>query len=566
MSSVKSKIYFIALTAVMITGLSGFITQDAYAFDNLDTAVTRTSATTIVVDSTDTTCTLVSGGIPADWVLSTPTIAVTAVELTTAATCIITLTTADAGDTSSTPLVTYNTEGGSNLSSSAGATADDTAMAATTDVAPPTVVSAIIATNTTIEITMTEDIIATGGAAGDFNVDGIFNGVGTVSSQSIANPVITITTLGTMQEGDQIFVDYTQPGSGLEDTGTLNELATFTNFQVINRLGYADSSDFTTDSSSNGSGCTDCEEPTLGINSNNQRIVENGFTYNGKPTNVERYFTPYPLITSTVGQQNTAIFKIYDDKGPEDITHFSFAYGLAKGQIIADSKAMIELDIDHEGTETVTVTDPENALDNIKVSTKTGNCNVYDSDIQCLIVTINHRFRASLDFNIVATDVWDMNRNSWQNYYNHGIEVTGKSLNPAKEYDGINAGHIYHLTETGKNIAVDEFGGTWSFQYGIWEQDYVMNERVADTSSVFNRNHSDFADYKELQAQNAIPQLLEYCPSCLDSFTDFDESFGYQYSNELNALDNPEIIQKMLLENERAQKIMNYLLDPVKYR
>ena len=317
----------------------------------------------------------------------------------------------------------------------------------------------------------------------------------------------------------------------------------------------------TTTTTNNGSGCDDCEAPTLGIDSKSKRIVDGGFTYNGKSTDAERFFTPYPLISVTVGKQNTAVFKIFEDKGPENIKHFSFAFGLDKGQSIGESKAMIELDIDHEGTETVTITDPENALDNIKVTTNIENCNDEDSDTQCLIVTINHQFRAPLDFNIVGTDVWDMERNSWQNYFNHGIEVTGESLNPAKEYDGINAGHIYHLTETSKNTAVDEFGGTWTFQYGIWEQDYVANERVQDTSSVFNRNHSDFADYKELQAQNAIPQLLEYCSSCLDSFTDFDDSFGYQYSDELNALDNPEIIQKMLLENERAQKIMNYLLD-----
>jgi hypothetical protein len=53
----------------------------------------------------------------------------------------------------------------------------------------------------------------------------------------------------------------------------------------------------------------------------------------------------------------------------------------------------------------------------------------------------------------------------------------------------------------------------------------------------------------------------------LDSFTDFDDSFAHEISNELNALDNPKIIQKMLLENERAQKIMNFLLDAtLKYK
>lgn len=316
-----------------------------------------------------------------------------------------------------------------------------------------------------------------------------------------------------------------------------------------------------------GSGCNDCEAPTLGVSSESKRIVDDGFTYNGKPTDAERFFTAYPLITTTVGKQNTAVFKIYEDKGPENIKHFSFAFGLDKGESIGESKAMIELDIDHEGTETVTVTDPENALDNIKVSTNIENCNGNDSDTQCLIVTIDHRFRALLDFNIVGTDVWDMERNSWQNYFNHGIEITGESLNPAKEYDGINKGHIYHLTETSKTTAVDEFGNSWSFQYGKWMKDYVKNEKIKDTSSVFTRTHSDFTEYKEIQAQNAMEQLLDLCSTCLDSYADFDSSFGYEYQDEQNKLDNPETIQKMILENEKAQKIMNYLLDPyLKYK
>lgn len=172
---------------------------------------------------------------------------------------------------------------------------------------------------------------------------------------------------------------------------------------------------------------------------------------------------------------------------------------------------MIELDIDFDGTETVTLTDPENALDKVKVSTNIENCNGNDSDTQCLIVTIDHTFRAPLDFNIVATNVWDMNRNSWQNYYNHGIEVVGESLNPAKEYDGINKGHIYHLTEISKTTAVDEFGNSWTLKYDQWEMDYVLTDRVKDPpTQVMTRMHSDFTDYKETQANDAIEQLLVY--------------------------------------------------------
>ncbi len=252
-----------------------------------------------------------------------------------------------------------------------------------------------------------------------------------------------------------------------------------------------------------GDGCdTECTPPTLGVDKNGKRLVENGFTYNENSINVELFFTPYPLIKVNVGEENRADFKIYENMGPEKIKHFSFAFGLGQDQVISQSKAMIELDIDFDGKEIVTVTDPENVLEDVRVETSHVSCDG-DKRVNCLGVTIFHTFRAPLDFNMVATDVWDIKRNAWQNYYNHGIEVIGKSLNPPKEYDGINRGQIYHLTETSKTTAVDEFGNFWTLKYDKWYKDYVV-KKVQDTGNVKNRNHSAFSDWKQLQAETAV--------------------------------------------------------------
>jgi len=567
MASIRSKVYFVVLTALLVGGFPNFMAQEAFAVRTFDSAVTGVTAgdsvadTNIVLTFSGTIYTTTAGGPAnkaAQFAVAGSTVntanIVTSVNgagcAAAGATSTVTLVLAAAIATDAVPQVTF-TNDATVLSCDDDAAVVGVARTPTDGLSPQ--FSSASASGTTIDVVFTETIDDAGTVAiTDFTLTGnTLTGTPSVSGSTVS---LTVTT--EIIEGDVLTIAYGETNGDLEDANN-NFVRTFTAQSVTNGAATP---------SSNGSGCGDCEAPTLGVNSESKRIVEGGFSYNGKPTDAERFFTPYPLITATVGKQNTAVFKIYEDKGPENIKHFSFAFGLDKGQSIGESKAMIELDIDHEGTETVTVTDPENALDNIKVSTNIENCNVSDSDTQCLIVTIDHKFRAPLDFNIVGTDVWDMQRNSWQNYFNHGIEVTGESLNPANEYDGINAGHIYHLTETSKNTALDEFGNSWSFQYGKWIKDFVQNERLQDTSSVFTRNHSDFTEYKELQAQNAIPQLLEYCPSCLDSYTDFKDSFGYEISYKLNALDNPEIIQKMLLENERAQKIMNYLLDPVKYR
>ena len=340
-------------------------------------------------------------------------------------------------------------------------------------------------------------------------------------------------------------------------------------------------------SSSNGGTCSgDCVEPTLGVNEKGERRVSNGFTYNGYSVDVDRFFTPYPLITAEVGKENKAEFKIYENLGPDNIRHFSFAFGLAKGQIISQSVAMIELDIDFDGTKSLTVTDPQNALDNVRVETNHVSCD--DSNqTDCLEIIIYHTFRTPLDFNIVATDVWDTARLSWQNYYNHGIEVIGESLNPAKEYDGINRGHIYHLTETGKTTAVDEFGNSWTLSLGVWNKDYVVPQRIVEDAipsekvwaikyplkdksqeEIIKAFTKDGAEDKFLvskygQSLLAENRLNQMCPGCFDKpYDKINSIFSYDFPERLNKLDNPEIQSKMKYESHKAETIMNHIMDP----
>jgi len=255
----------------------------------------------------------------------------------------------------------------------------------------------------------------------------------------------------------------------------------------------------------------------------------------------------------------------FDNMGPDSISHFELAFGLANGESIGMSKAVINWDKTFDGVETVTLDDPENVLDAIKVTTTDGYCSD-EMQTKCLIVKVKHTFRAPLDFNMLGTNVWDAKRNAWQNYYNHGIEVVGESLNPPKEYDGINKGQIYHLTETSKTSAVDEFGNSWSLEYGLWVMDYVPAERIPDTSSIMTRMHSEFPQLKETQANDAIEQLLVLCSTCLMPYADFEDSFSLEYSERTSRIIDPELQKNLMIESEKAQKIMNHLLDSLLYR
>ncbi len=270
---------------------------------------------------------------------------------------------------------------------------------------------------------------------------------------------------------------------------------------------------------------------TLGVNKDGVRLVDDGFSYNAKSIDVEQYFTAYPLVTVNVGKQNVAEFKIYENRGPQNIQHFELAFGLANGDSIGMSKAVINWDKSFAGIETITLDDPGNVLDNVRVITSEGSCSD-ETETKCLIVKVEHTFRAPLDFNILATNVWDTKRNAWQNYYNHGIEVVGESMNPPEIYDGLNKGQIYHLTETGKGIAVDEFGNAWTLDK-IWKMDYIPKAKIIDgaTQHGIDRNNAWFNTYKQGQALLAQELVEERYQFYSDKpFAEIDRIFSYDYS------------------------------------
>jgi len=425
----------------------------------------------------------------------------------------------------------------------------------TFDFSGPTFTAALGGSANQIVITWNENVDSVADSAAPWTLTGTSETVTSTTALDGTGSTQTLTLSGNIAAGSSVDVTYTAGGSGdIEDTvdvGVANAASTAT----IGATGIP--------GASNGSGCDgDCQAPTLGIDSKYNRIVTNGFTYNGKPTDVERFYTPYPLITVDVGKQNKAVFKIYENQGPQNVRHFSFAFGLGDDQVISQSKAMIELDIDFEGTETVTITDPENALDNVRVKTSTGDCNDHSST-ECLIVTIDHQFRTQLDFNMVGTDVWDTRLNSWQNYYNDGIEVVGESLNPPKQYTGIHDGHLITITEIGKNTAIDQQGNTWTFDK-VWEKDYIPNTKIDDgiSSQVYDRNHVAFSSYKYGQELLAKQILDEFCPKCgIEAFEEIGDVKFYRYPDTIYKLDDL-IVQKMLEhENEKAMKTLQKMYD-----
>ena len=314
---------------------------------------------------------------------------------------------------------------------------------------------------------------------------------------------------------------------------------------------------------SSGSGCAgDCTPPTLGVNAGGSKLVDSGFSYNGKAVDVEHYFTPYPLITTDVGVKNRALFKIYEDGGPQNISHFALAFGLAKGQIFVDSKAVIEWDKAHDGKLTVTVTDPENALDDVRVKTYRGACRTESVlSMDCLFIVVYHTFRQPLDFNIISTNVWDYDRNAWQNYYNDGLLIQGESINPPSQYVGIYQGHLVILSETGKNTAIDADGNSWTFDKS-WTMDYKSNKKVEDgvTTKWIDRNNAWFDTYKKGQELVALQKLNEILGGKLKYYDSLEDpkTISFEFTKRS---DDFELQQRINNEKYDAYQLFKNLFD-----
>ena len=326
-----------------------------------------------------------------------------------------------------------------------------------------------------------------------------------------------------------------------------------------------------------GGGSNPSAPPTLGLDDNQKRIVDNGFSFNGNPVNVEQFFTPYPLITTPVGQNNTIKLKIYEDNGPDNIAHVGLSYGLGKGETFNGGRATIEYDKTFDGKESVTLFDPKHVLGDVNVTTTTINCSS-NSNAQCLEVTFDHIFRDSLDYNMVATNIWDFERNGWQNYFNHGIQIVGESMNPPEEYFGIYKGHTHHLTETGKNTATDDDGNNWTFDK-IWNRDYIKPVNVdsdilnpekisainqlgfqySDGKEIFGFDRVDhrFVDVKNQQQIEAQTTMTNICPECQkEPFEKINDIFTYDMPTRHSKLNNPETVNQMHLEDQRAQEFL----------
>lgn len=331
---------------------------------------------------------------------------------------------------------------------------------------------------------------------------------------------------------------------------------------------------------SGGNECDDCTPPTIGITESGARKVSNGFSYNSLAADVGRFFTPYERITVQVGEENTARIKVYDDNGPDGVSHVSLAFGLRSGQVISESTAAIAWDRSHDGSTSVTITDPNNVLDSetVQVDSAEVSCSAASSEM-CLQISIRHTFRAPPEFDMVGVDVWDADRNAWQNYFNHGVRVEGESLN---ELPGVlvNDGtlRLYPISQgAGDTVMTDGDGMLYVLSPDDWylpmtnasalyrvadESMWIQADPDAEPSSGYDRFDPRFADLLDAQELEALETLaLMTRGSITNPEFGAPAPFAYHHQSYKDRADDAALQQAMLAEQIRAALLYQELFE-----
>jgi hypothetical protein len=151
-------------------------------------------------------------------------------------------------------------------------------------------------------------------------------------------------------------------------------------------------------------------------------------------------------------------------------------------------------------------------------------------------------------------------------------------MNPPEQYSGIFQGHIYHLTESGKNTAIDDYGNNWTFDR-IWNRDYIkplivdsdiLNQekieaieqlgfQYSDGQEIFGFDRMDhrFVDAKNQQQTEAKTIMAGLCPECQkEPFEKINDIFAYDMPTRNSKLEDPEIVSLMNQEDKKAQEFL----------
>jgi len=169
-----------------------------------------------------------------------------------------------------------------------------------------------------------------------------------------------------------------------------------------------------------GGGCSNCQQPSIGVTEKGKRVVDGGITVNGHTIDADFYHTVYPLIQAKIGTPIDFVFKIWDDRA-DNIKHVQVQLGKNKvgesfnkvGSVTWDRNVM---------TKVATVThDP--MFKNVHIDRHLDqDCKV--GGTPCTIIHVRLTPTVAIVGDVVfGVNIWDDGRNTVTSFFNDGIQI-----------------------------------------------------------------------------------------------------------------------------------------------
>ena len=310
-------------------------------------------------------------------------------------------------------------------------------------------------------------------------------------------------------------------------------------------------------------------KPTFGLSHQTFRaLVDGGFSFNDISHDItDNWWTPFAEQKVKIGSTNSFTAKAYADK---QLRIQEFLFGIPSIGEAHNAELGIEVVYDYSGEiDRINVVQKTDIIDidSIKVIHTKSKCQSDDTVKRCDTTRLSMKFLEPLKDKIMAIKAIDFKGRVHITYLNEGFNISGDSLNPmntmmipsTEKYEG-----LIEVTQTAKYSSIWSTQDDREFEMnesGSFKQINQSFERHIDAGVIKNRLHSEFADYKDTQANNSIEQLLVLCPTCFMPYADFEDSVSLEYSERTSRINDSELQKNLMIESEKAQKIMGHLLD-----
>ena len=322
----------------------------------------------------------------------------------------------------------------------------------------------------------------------------------------------------------------------------------------------------TTSSSPNSDGCSVCIPPTIGLDNNGYRIIENGFTLNQNPINVENFKQNHDTIFANTGDNNTLTLNIYEEMEIQNIKYVAIYLGLDSNDIYSNL-AKIQW-TNYNGIEKIIITDKNNILTNISVNTaaippRTNSAYVFTPSTpnhSTLNVTFEFSSNIPIPYSTIAVQVRDTTGNQMVNYFEDVFEIKGEPLVPVSG-TVLQDGTLQDFVTEYNSHSVKDY--VLAFD-GNEKQDDIIKSDVASTfvlPALFTVDWSEFGFSDVLQNRIKLSQDTVIAQNKIMMIVNENVATSETLVSEI-ATEKPRVEQYLLDEqNIIAQKKMTEILN-----